>query len=123
MAESTNNTGITRYTILDEDKMPFQAWRTKASAILDAEDCLDLCDGTEKESAAVLPDFDSDDGLENEADQRDPAKMWTKLHDDYDRITPELRQLSKQRLNSFKINEKDSVRQIKDKFMSIVRAA
>ena len=65
MAESTNNTGITRYTILDEDKMPFQAWRTKASAILDAEDGLDLCDGREKEPAVVLPNFDSDDGLEN----------------------------------------------------------
>ena len=37
--------------------------------------------------------------------------------------SPELRQLSKQRLNSFKINEKDSVRKIKDKFMSIVSAA
>ena len=125
MAESSSNSGIrARYTILDEDKVPFQAWRTKASVILDAEDGLDLCDGREKEPAVVLPNFDSDDGLENadelleystemksfnkrkkkvamlimslvsdniaaslEADRRDPAKMWTKLHDDHDRIT------------------------------------
>ena len=43
--------------------------------------------------------------------------MWTKLHDDFDIITPE--QLGKHKLNSSKVNEKDNVQHIKDKFMEL----
>ena len=67
MAESSSNSGIrARYTILNEDKVPFQAGRSKASAILDADDCLDLCDGTEVALAVVGPRFDARGDLDNE---------------------------------------------------------
>ena len=63
MAESSSNSGIrARYTILDEDKVPFQAWRSKASALLDA----DLCDGTEVAPIVVGPRFDARGDLDNE---------------------------------------------------------
>ena len=38
--------------------------------------------------------------------ERIPAAMWKSLKEEFDKVTPELKQLAKQRLNSFKVNEK-----------------
>ena len=74
MDDGNTHSGIrARYTILDEDKVPFQAWRSKSSAILDDADCLEICDGTEATPETVEPDIDdagfilNDDELEEHA--------------------------------------------------------
>ena len=62
---------------MDEDKVPFQAWRSKASEILDADDCLDLCDGTEVAPTVVGQRFDAHGDLDNE-DEMDEYFRETK---------------------------------------------
>ena len=52
---------------------------------------------------------------------RDPKSMWSYLKEEYDKVTPELRQLAKEKLNAFRVNEKLSVRDIKQEFPSILR--
>ena len=68
MAEESSHTGIrARYCILDGEKVPFQAWGSKASAILDDADCLEICRGTEIEPKEVLPNYDEENWMLNEA--------------------------------------------------------
>jgi hypothetical protein len=142
MEGSGYNSGIgaSRYPILDGDKIPFQAWRMKASAILDDADCMEIVEGKESCPDAIMKRTDLDGRTTNEEEyyysleeikdyhkrvkkaamliaqmvsnslaasmesiRKDPKAMWEKLHQDYDRQTPELKQLAKQRLNNFKI--------------------
>ena len=53
--------------------------------------------------------------------ERDPKSMWNYLKEEYDKVTLELRQLAKEKLNYFRVNEKLSVRYIKLEFLSILR--
>ena len=53
--------------------------------------------------------------------KRGPKSIWDYLREEYDKVTPELRQLAKEKLTSFKVNEKLSVRDIKLEFLSILR--
>ena len=41
--------------------------------------------------------------------ERKPVEMWKYLKEEYDKVTPELKELPKQRLDSFKVNEKLSL--------------
>ena len=63
-----------------------------------------------KDIATVLEQF-----------ERDPKSMWNYLKDEYDKITPDLRQHVKEKLNSFRVNEKLSVRDIQLEFLTIFR--
>ena len=54
--------------------------------------------------------------------ERKPAAMWKYLKEEFDKVTSELKQLARQQLNSFKVNEKLPVRDIKKYFFSIIRA-
>ena len=61
MVEESTHSGIgARYCILDGEKVPFQAWRSKASAILDDADCLEICKGTELEPEEVFARYDDE---------------------------------------------------------------
>ena len=61
MAEESTHSGIrARYCILDGEKVPFQAWRSKASAILDDGDCLEIGKGTELEPKEVFARYDDE---------------------------------------------------------------
>ena len=75
MDDGNTHSGIReRYTILDGDRVPFQAWRSKTCAILDNEDCLEVCEGTELEPEEVLPKRDADLNLTNYEEVEDYTK-------------------------------------------------
>ena len=61
-------------------------------------------------------------GLEKYRKDRNPKGMWDKLIRDYDQVSPELRQLAKQKLKSFRIDESKSVRDTRDEFTTIIEA-
>ena len=66
MDDGNTHSGIrARYTILDGDRGPFQAWLSKTCAILDNEDCLEVFEGTELEPEEVLPKRDAQINLTN----------------------------------------------------------
>ena len=44
--------------------------------------------------------------------ERKPEEMWKYLKKEFDKVTPELKQLAKPRLNSFKVNETLTSRRI-----------
>ena len=68
MAKESTHSGIrARYCILDGDKVPFQAWRSEASSILDDADCLEIFKGTEIEPHEVVKNCDDENWMLNEA--------------------------------------------------------
>ena len=50
----------------------------------------------------------------------DPKAMWDYLKEEYDKVTSEFRQLAKEKLNSFKVDEKLPFRDIEREFLSIL---
>ena len=69
MAEESSHNGIrARYYILDGEKVPFQAWRSKASTILDDANCLEICKGTKVAPEEVFARYDEEDWPLNEAE-------------------------------------------------------
>ena len=61
-------------------------------------------------------------GLEKYQKDQDPKGMSDKLIRDYDQVSPELRQLATQKLNSFRIDESKSVRDTRVEFTAIIEA-
>ena len=81
MDDGNTHSGIrARYTILDGDRVPFQERRSKTCAILDNEDCLEVCEGTELEPEVVLSKRDSDLNLTNYEEVEDYTEDLKKLY-------------------------------------------
>ena len=75
-----------------------------------------------KKAVMLLMQFVSDDiATSLEQFERDPKAMWDYLTEEYDKVSRELRQIAKEKLNSFKIDEKMPVREIKNAFLSLIR--
>ena len=75
-----------------------------------------------KKALMLLMQLVSDDiATSLEQFERDPKAMWDYLTEEYDKVSPELRQIAKENLNSFRIDEKMQVRDMKNTFMSIMR--
>ena len=75
-----------------------------------------------KKAVMLLMQLVSDDiATSLEQFERDQKAMWDYLTEEYDKVSPELRQIAKEKLNSFRIDEKMSVREIKNTFLSIIR--
>ena len=69
MEKESYHSGIrARYCILDGERVPFKAWRSKASAILDDANCLEMCKGTEVAPKEVFVRYDDEDWPLNEAE-------------------------------------------------------
>ena len=61
MAEESTHSGIgARYYILDGEKVPFQAWRSKALAILDDDAGLEICKGAKIKPEEVFVKYNYD---------------------------------------------------------------
>ena len=67
--------------IILKDAASFGPWRTKLTAILDAEDCMEIVDGTELEPAEIAEVLNADNTSANDAEvdkRQTEIKDWRK---------------------------------------------